>query len=311
MTLAVRPFRIEPAFDGREQIREMFARHAPYRAIAAYAPEGIMDKSREEAERSVLPWFRGNWAVAGKPLVEGAEVILHNKRFLEAARSVAGTALLCPEFVLANVNAPMPAGSIHFDVPSFHGARREDYPLPFLRVMGFSGLFEAWRVVRIGAISWFYDGPGGSFDYWPEGLDGPMASEQPPFGNIALIADNDRMYHRIGPIGDLDLDMPRMSAAAEIQPDGDGHWAIRENGEVRATYPDHAIRLSLLWRAEVRDRELSADNLTLDRIMAIFTAELRRRSVDFQIPSDPLSDRAWILLLQRVFAPPTPTPLVL
>jgi hypothetical protein len=96
-----------------------------------------------------------------------------------------------------------------------------------------------------------------------------------------------------------------MTAAAEIRPDGDGHWAIRENGEVRATYPDHAIRLSVLWRAEVRDRDLSAENLTLDRIMAIFTAELRRRSVDFQIPSDPLSDTAWILLLQRVFAPPT------
>jgi hypothetical protein len=305
MTLAVRPFRIEPAFDCREQIREMFARHAPYRALAAYAPEGIMDQSQKEAEGSVLPWFRGNWAVAGKSLVEGAEVILHNKRFLEAAQTVAGTARVCPEFVVVNVNAPMPAGSIHFDVPSFHGARREDYPLPFLRVMGFSGLFEAWRVFRIGAISWFYEGPGGNFDYWPEGLDGPMSSEQPPFGNCALIADNDRMYHRIGPIGGLNPDMPRMSAAAEIQPDGDGHWAIRENGEVRAAYPDHAIRLSVLWRAEVRDRELSDDNLSLDRIMALFTGDLRRRGVGFDISSDPLSDTAWILLLQRVFAPPT------
>src|SRR5262249_54771253 len=33
-----------------------------------------------------------------------------------------------------------------------------------------------------------------------------------------------------------------------------------------------------LWKAKIRDRELSADNLTLDRIMAIFTADLRRRS---------------------------------
>jgi hypothetical protein len=70
MPPAVRPLRIEPAFDGW-QIREMFARHAPYRALAVYAPEEITDKSQEEAEGSVLPWFRGNWAVAGKPLVEG------------------------------------------------------------------------------------------------------------------------------------------------------------------------------------------------------------------------------------------------
>jgi hypothetical protein len=33
--------RIEPAFADREQIRAMFERYAPYRALAAYAPEGI------------------------------------------------------------------------------------------------------------------------------------------------------------------------------------------------------------------------------------------------------------------------------
>jgi hypothetical protein len=107
--------------------------------------------------------------------------------------------------------------------------------------MGSSGLFEAWHVVRAGAISWFYEGPGGNFDYWPEGLDGPMLTEQPPFGNVALIADNDRMYHRIGAIGDPHVELPRMSAAANIQPDGDGNWVILGNGEIRATYPRHAI----------------------------------------------------------------------
>jgi hypothetical protein len=36
--------------------------------------------------------------------------------------------------------------------------------------------------------------------------------------------------------------------------------------------------------------------------MAILTANLRHRSVDFQVPSDPLADNAWILLLQRIYA---------
>jgi hypothetical protein len=79
-----------------------------------------------------------------------------------------------PEFVAVNINGPMPACTTHLDNPSFYGAIRVDYPLPFLRVMGSSGLFDAWRVVRASAISWFYDGTGGNFDYWPEGLDGPM-----------------------------------------------------------------------------------------------------------------------------------------
>jgi len=307
LTLTLKPIRIEPAFDNRQQIRDMFERHAPYRAVAAYAPEGLVDETQGGAERSVLPRFRGNWAVAGKPLVQSAEVILHNKRFLDAAKALFGTPHVCPEFVVVNVNAPMPAGTIHVDVPSFQGATREDYPLPFLKVMGSSGLFEPWRVVRAGTISWFYEGVGGNFEYWPEGLDGPMLTEQPPFGNVALLADNDRMYHRIGPIGIPDPTLPRMSALAHIQPDGCGNWAILESGEVRATYPTHAIRLSIVWKAEIRDGKSNSDNLILDRIMEIFTADLRRRCVDFQVPSDPLADTAWILLLQRIYAHPTAT----
>ena len=49
----------------------------------------------------------------------------------------------------------MPACNTHVDNPSFYGATRVDYPLPFLRVMGFSGLFEAWRVVQPSAIPGF------------------------------------------------------------------------------------------------------------------------------------------------------------
>jgi hypothetical protein len=182
----VKPIRIEPAFDDPGKIRAMFERYAPYRALAAYAPEGIKDEAHEEAMRPVDPWFRGDWALGGEPLVDGADLILHNKRFLEAAKAAFGTSCVNPEFVAVNINGPMPACTTHVDNASFYGATRIEYPLPFLRVMGGSGLFEAWRVVRASTISWFYEGKGGNFDYWPEGLDGPMLSEQPPFGNVAL-----------------------------------------------------------------------------------------------------------------------------
>jgi len=304
MTSISKPIRIEPAFDNPEQIRLMFERHAPYRTLATYAPEGIEDETHDEAKRPILPWFRGDWALGGEPLVEGAEVILHNRRFLEAARSAFGTSFVHPEFVAVNINGPMPACTTHIDNPSFYGATRVEYPLPFLRVMGSSGLFDAWRVVRASTISWFYEGEGGNFDYWPEGIDGPMLSEQAPFGNVALCGDNDRMYHRIGPTGNGNKEMPRISASAKIQPDGDGNWIIFENGEVRATYASRAIRFSVLWKAEVRNGEPRPDDLTLDRTMEIFIADLRRRSIDFHIPSDPLSDTAWILMLQRIYVKP-------
>jgi len=302
MTRVPRTILIKPAFDDREQIRAMFARHAPYRTIATYAPEGINDEASEADKQSVPPWFRGDWALSGKPLVEGAEAILHNKHFLDAARTAFGTHRIDPEFVAVNINGPMPACTIHVDNPSFYGATRADYPLPFLRVMGSSGLFEPWRVVRASTLSWFYEGSGGSFDYWPEGLDGPMRSEQPPFGNVALCADTDRVYHRIGSIGDPDAAPTRMSAVAQIQPHGEGHWSILEDGEVRAAYPCRAIRFSILWKAAIGARQSDADDLTLDRIMTIFTSDLRHRTVDFQMPSNPIANTAWILLLQHVYA---------
>jgi len=305
MKLNPKPIRIQPAFEDREQIRAMFVRYAPYRALAAYAPEGLKDENREKAKQPILPWFRGDWALSGKPLVEGAERILHNKKFLEAARSMFGTSHVHPEFVAVNINGPMPACNTHVDNPSFYGVTRVDYPLPFLRVMGFSRLFDDWRVVQASAISWFYEGAGGSFDYWPDGLDGPMLSEQPPFGNVALVSDNDQLYHRISPIGNGNAELPQMSASATIQSDGNGSWTILEDGEVRATYPSRAIRFSVLWKAEVRNKEAKPDNLNLDRTMAIFIADLRRRGVDFHLPSDPLADTAWILLLQRTYVDPS------
>ena len=283
MKLKPKPIRIEPAFERREQIRAMFERHAPYRTLAAYAPEGIRGASREETKRPV-PWFRGDWALNGKSLVAGAESILHNKKFIEAAKTMFETSYVCPQFVAVNINGPMPACSTHLDNPSFYGITRVDYPLPILRVMGFSGLFDEWRVVQASAISWFYEGAGGNFDYWPDGLDGPMLSEQPPFGNVALMSDNDQLYHRLGPIGNGNAELPQMSASATIQPDGDNKWTILEKGEVCATYPSDAIRFSVLWKAEVRDEGSKPRNLTLARTMEIFVADLRHKGIEFEVP---------------------------
>ena len=285
--------RIEPAFDDPELVRAMFERHAPYRTMAGYLP-------LESREGTSFPWFRGNWAANGEPLVAGAEKILHNQRFIDAARAFFGGSSVRPTFVVVNVNAPMPAGSTHVDIPTFRGATRDQYPLRFLVDMGQSGLFERWRVIQAGALTWFYDGPGGNFEYWPEGLNGPMFVERPPFGNVAIMADNDRVYHRIGRVGEPEAKLPRMTSAAEIRPVGRGAWKIVENGETRATFPSSAIRFSLLWKA-IRESEAHSEVLTLDHVMSIFIADLRRRSIDFRIPADPLSDDEWMSLLDRIY----------
>jgi hypothetical protein len=284
--------RIEPAFDHPDLVRVLFERHAPYRTIAEYIPK--------KPEQPAVPYFRGNWAVAGEPLVDGVETILHNHRFIEAARALLGSSTIRPTFIVVNLNAPMPPGPIHVDVPTFRGVARDQYPLAWLIAMGRSELFERWRIIQAGAVSWFYDGPGGNFEYWPEGLDGPMVTEQPPFRNVAIVADNDRMYHRIGRVGTPNAPLPQMTQAAELRAVGGDTWAIVENGEVRATYPFNAVRLSLVWKANL-EPEANSESLNLDRVMSIFFADLHNRKVDFRAPGDPLSDKTWIATLDSVY----------
>jgi len=59
-----------------------------------------------------------------------------------------------------------------------------------------------------------------------QGLDGPMLTERPPFRNVAVMADNDRMYHCIGRVGEPNANVPRITGAAEIRPVVGGAWAI-------------------------------------------------------------------------------------
>jgi hypothetical protein len=71
-----------------------------------------------------------------------------------------------------------------------------------------------------------------------------MLTQQPPFRNVAVMADNDWTYHRIGRVGAPNALLAQMTAAAELRAVGGGTWAIVEDGEVSATHPFNAVRLS-------------------------------------------------------------------
>jgi hypothetical protein len=299
----VRPIRVEPAFDDRDAVRALFAQHSPYSAAALYLPDGSSRADRGGATPpSVWPRFRGTWAIDGRPLVAGVEPILRNERFIAAAGEAFSGATIVPKTVVVNVNPPMPAGVPHVDVPSFRGATRATVPLRLLLAMGASGLFETWRIAEAGAISWFYDGVGGGYDYWPDGLDGAKRTEKPPFGNVAIVADNDRMFHRIERIGPPDAALPSMTAGAIIRRLHDTSWAIFEGDELRARYPAEQVRLSVLWKAEVVLPGRSSDDaLDEDRIATIFRDDLHARGIEAAESSSLFTDAAWIALLEETY----------
>ena len=293
---AAKPIRVEPAFGDRAFVRTLFDRHSPYHAVGAHLPDGSDDTAGPRPADAIYPWFRGTWAQGGRPLVEGAERILGNPHFLAAAHALFPSARICPKLVVVNVNAPMTAGVPHVDVPVFRGATREHFPLRLLIAMGASGLFEPWRVIEAGAIAWFYDGPGGSFDYWPDGPSGPMWTESAPFGNVAIVADADRMYHRIGRIGRPDAVLPRMSARAEIRLESDGGWNIFDQNECRAHFPREAVRLSVVWKADVHQEDESSVELaplTVPGILQILQHDLLHRGISCTTDPALLQDAKW------------------
>jgi len=153
-----------------------------------------------------------------------------------------------------------------------------------------------------GVLTWFYNGEGGDFEYWPEGEHAPSMRERPPFGNVAVVTDSDRMYHRVGAIGRPDQYLPEgsISASAKLQLKDNGGWQIIDGGKVRVIYEPGQIRVSLLWKAIVFENEAAAaafedhsDDITLERATDIFCADLGARAIKFKEPSDPIRDPQW------------------
>jgi hypothetical protein len=295
--------KVESAFDDPPALRALIERNGPYRTMTSYLPSSALAAQRSGVAGSPMH-FRGMWALNGRALVEGAEAVLHNPRFIEAASRLFETPSVTPTNVFVNVNGPMPAMAVHVDIPSFRGANRDRYPMSLLQAMGASGLFEPWRIVEAGAVYWFYDGPGGAFEYWPRGLDGPMLAERPPFENVAIVADNDRMYHRIGSVGDLSAPATVISNEAVISHLEGGGWAVMDCDEERARYGDEQVRISIVWKAKVQPDDAIGKHdfeLSPDRVAEILDADLQSKGISTVRPTSPLSDETWINLIHNTY----------
>jgi hypothetical protein len=293
---AHKPLRIENAYSDLDRVRRLVERNAPYRSMAGLAGY------REYGMLSGLPWFREHWALDGRALIPGIDEILDSPIFSDGARRVFGGGIVRPMTLLINLMGPMPAGTPHIDTPSFRGAERTNFPLWMLLVMGASGLFQRWSLSLAGVVSWFYDGEGGEFEYWPGGENALSQCERPPFGNVAIVTDSDRMYHRVGAIGRPEeyLADGTISAGAQIGPDASGGWRILDDGNVRAVYDSRQLRVSLLWKAIVFPDESAAaafddhsDDITIERAVNVFCADLHARGIRFTEPADPAHDQQW------------------
>jgi hypothetical protein len=306
-TLPRPPVRLPVAVDDPGRIERLIDAHAPYWPVQRYIANGAeyAALSGKTTPMVVAPVFRGNWAADGT-IGAGVEPLLHHRPFVEAAQRLFDAEIVRPTTVYVNLTYQIPfaQGAGHTDIPAFRGFDRARNPITFLTIMGLSGLFEDVRLQIATAVAWFYRGPDGGFEYWPDGPDRPSHLHEGAIDNTAIVADNDFMWHRVRPTGRPEDGMPSLTLESELT-GRDDRWSIVDGGRSVASFGRERLRVSLSWKALVfasdadrRRHDEHRDDIDLPEIVRRFRVDLEARGVAVRIPDDPTRDPAFIDLLR-------------
>lgn len=287
---------LDNVFGDPARLRTMFERSGPYWNQGRYLTAAGAASQMPSGTTSTggIPWFRQDWALAGEPLVDGAEELLHLPAFVDAAKQVFGGSVVRAHTIYANVQVPTTATDEgHTDVPEFRGVTRDRYPVALLHTMNRSGLFAHWQLPICTAVTWLWDGPGGEFLLWEHGPDRPPTAYGPPLTDKAVVADNDRVFHGIGDFATTVGPGPEQLTADSEVGAADGTWQLRRAGEpptapAIGSWPARSVRLSVSWKAYVfadaaaaRTYDDHTDDLDEEQVVDTFLAALAERSTPF------------------------------
>ena len=272
-------------------------------------PEGI----EPTMDMFLTPVFRGSLAQGGTCLYPELEDVFFNSQFLEYVRNYWKAKYARPEMLLFNIQGPCGSHDPgHLDAVSFRGATYNNTPIWLLNTMGKSGLFKRWLLKKAQVITWFYQSNlGGGFTYWPDGPAGSPKRLATPMWNKGVVVQNEMMFHRGESNGPVELQHPQGLAFESVfgaDPQSDDGWQISTGDKVIQRLPASEVRFLVHWSAEVYGDmdEMKAvmdhtDDLSHEKIVDIFMADLKARGVSFVTPSDPLHDPAFIRVLGATY----------
>ena len=303
-TQTAAPRVLDHAFTEPDAVLDLIRAGAPYKTQEAAHKHPNVTRT--------AGWFRNFWALGGKVVFEGAEPFFQNPIFIEAARESFGAEVIRPVAMMTNLNLPADGLPPHLDLPFFRGAMNREVPAWMLAPMGYSGLFHRWTTPVASVVAWFYDGAGGEFEYWPNGLSAPSQILRPPFHNRGVMADNETMFHRVGALGrEADwLAGDAIPYAARLHLEGPD-WVVRDGGAEMLRYPFADVRLSVLWKAYCFRNEAEAavfddrsDDLTPDLITRLFLEDLSAKGVACDAEPGDFSDPVWQRVLEETYPAP-------
>lgn len=272
-------------------------------------PEGV----ELSMDMFLTPVFRGFYSWNQVCLHPDIEDCFYNPKFLRLVRDYWKADYAEPDSMLFNIQGPCPdAGMPHIDATRFRGLTLANTPVWLMNTMVKSGLFRRWQSRKAQVIAWYYKGRvGGGFNYWPDGPHEQPKQVRAPMWGRAVVVENEMMYHTAESCGPTALRRPEglaFNSLMEPDPASPGGWQITTDGEVIQRIPEEEMRFLVHWGANIyRDYdELKTtldhtDDLSHERIFETLVDDLKRRGVVFEVPSDPLADRAFIRLLTQVY----------
>lgn len=259
------------------------------------------------------PVFRGYLARGGTCFYPEIEDCYYNSRFLELVRNYWDCQYAEPETFLFNIQGPSPIGGPpHLDGTVFRGMTMENTPLWLLLTMAKSCLFNQWRSKKGQVIAWYYNGKiGGGFNCWPDGPSGdPMQINAPMWGR-AVVVENEMMFHHgqaCGPVAQRQLKGLDISSTWGADPQDPTGWQIETFGNVNLKVPEPEIRFLVHWgarlfkdMADLKRTYEHTDDITADKALNMLMDDMRKRGVVFEVPTDPMNDRAFIGLLAQAY----------
>lgn len=279
------PVLLHDVVDDLDAVVRLLERQAPYTPLGGWFRSG-----RAPAVPTLPMWFQNDW-VHDAFVAAGSEVFLHHPDYVETAKRYYDAEVVEPQSVYVNLMVAIDAGGpAHTDNPRFHGRDRTNTPMWLLRTMLWSDLFAEHEILQATAIWWMHDVEGGAFLYWADGPDrGPRVHEG-AMANTALVGDNHGMFHQVGPVGPFDGEPHLITAHAQLAPagDGSGDWTVTDRGTLRYRTPLDAIRVSVLWKADVYRTEAERDararrTLSLDDVADRFADDLAARGLELRL----------------------------
>ncbi|NNE75362.1 MAG: hypothetical protein HKN26_16980 [Acidimicrobiales bacterium] len=306
MRLAAPPTLLHDVIDDVADVVRLLEAHAPYTPLGGWYNPGADPHARTRPM-----WFQNDWVHDGE-IATGSELFLRHPGYIEAAQQYYGATVVEPHSVYVNHMMALDAGGpAHTDNPRFHGRDRTNTPMWLLRTMLWSGLFEQFEIAQATAIWWLNDVDGGGLLYWADGPDQPPTEHVGAMANTALVGDNHKMFHQVGPVGPAGDGTPLVSPSAQLGPAGGDEWAVLDHGDEVFRAPLDAIRVSVLWKADVYRNESERDArqaspLSMADVASAFDADLRARGSRLRLDLDQLESPELRAAFALVYPEPRP-----